>query len=224
MEDKKVKTLEITAGANNLVGKTIVSCHELNLDEKSKAFVCKVIEGVKICERDFLQADKMGLYRNLIKTAKALGKKGIDLETVIKYFGSRLHEESALKEVAEAHEELPMPLLMFLLVHLFIPVRIIGKNEEGLIGEYENDGKKVRLEGILLFKEDSSRDFRGKVVLFHYAPVVVAEPEPALVKYLLDEQKKCQRFMEALDKFNGKTIEINKFSRSIKRTMKHLEL
>lgn len=225
MEDKKVKKWEITAGAAHLISKLIVSCHELSLDKKSAALVCKAVDGGKVCEVDFLQADKMGLYNNLIATAISLRKTIINQEVVIKYFGGKKHEQAALEEVAvEEGRDLPLPLQMFLLVHILIPVKITGRCETGLIGEYANNGKKVTLEGILLFKEDAGKDLNDKIILFHYAPVISAKPDSNLVSYLLKEQGGCKSFMEALDNFNGKTIQISEFSKAIKRTIEKMEL
>jgi hypothetical protein len=224
MEDKTMEKWEITVGAGYLISKLIVSCHELSLDQKSATLVCKVVKGESICEVDFFQADKMGLYDNLVKTAKLLGKNVIDKEIVIKYFGGRAHEKSALDEAAIDIEQFSLPLQKLLLAHILIPLKIIGKDENGLIAEYENDGKRVRFEGVLLFKEDESRDLSGKIVLFHYAPVVMADPGKELVAYLLDEQKKCNGFMKALANLDGQTIEVDKFSKAIKRTMLLMEL
>ena len=219
-----METWKITPGAANLVGRLIVSCHELNLDEKSKAIACKAMGNESVCEIDFLQADKMGLYDNLLATAKDLSKSTIDREVVIKCFGSRRHEQSALNEVVEVGQKLPVQLHIFLLVHLLIPLKIIGQTEDGLIGEYCNDGKSVKIENILLFKDDLGKDLTGKTVLFHYAPVIQAETDPEIIAYLLEEQKKCAHFMEALEDYNGKTIKIGEFSKAIKRTIKNMEL
>ncbi len=220
-----MKKWEITAGAAHLISKLIVSCHELSLDKKSAALVCKAVGGRRVCEVDFFQADKMGLYNNLIATAMALHKTIINQEVVIKYFGGKKHERAALEEVAaEEIEDLPLPLQMFLLVHILIPVKITGKCKTGLVGEYANNGKKVILEGMLLFKEDSVKDLNNKIVLFHYAPVILTEPDSRLVSYLLEEQSKCKSFMKALDNFHNKTISISKFSKAIKRTIENMEL
>lgn len=219
-----MKKWEITAGAAHLISKLIVSCHELSLDKKSAALVCKAVGGGKVCEVDFFQADKMGLYNNLIATAIDLHKTIIDQEVVIKYFGGKKHEQAALEEVAAEGKDLPLPLQMFLLVHVLIPVKITGRCETGLVGEYTNNGKKVILEGILLFKEDSAKDLNNRIILFHYAPVIMTESDSGLVSYLLEEQSKCKSFMKALNNFHSKTIQISKFSKAIKRTIENMEL
>jgi hypothetical protein len=207
-----------------LISKLIISCHELSLDKKSSDFVCKVLGERAVCERDFFQADKMGLYKNLMATAESLKKDKIDRETAIKYFGSRRHVKSAMEEAALDGNEIPVPLMTFIFVHTLIPIKIIGKNDHGLIGEYRNKNKKIRLEGVLLFKEDEDKNLEGKTVLFHYAPIVSATVDDSMVAFLLEEQLAYNDLAKVIANLDGKTVAIYKFSKAIKRSMASLEL
>lgn len=220
-----MKNWEITTGAAHLISKLIVSCHELSLDKKSSVLVCKAVRQGKICEIDFLQADKMGLYDKLIETAVSLRKNVIDQEVVIKYFGSRRHERANLKSLGlNTENNFSIPLLQLLFVHLLMPVKIISADKESLVGEYENEGKKVMLEDILTFKEDKEKMLSGKTSLFHYTALVSTTLDQQIVNYLLKEQKKCKHFMQALDKLNGTRIKIDKFSKSVRQAMCEMEL
>ena len=225
MEDKTLESSwKITPEAARLISKLIVSCHELALDSKSEAFVCKTLEKKNnIDKTDFLAADKGGLYERLIRTADGLKKKTIDEEAVLRYFGGKGHEEVSLEEIG-FERDLPVVLQIMLLVHMLLPVKIIGQTTDGLVGEYANLGKKVILENMLVFKEDLGKDLLGKIVLFHYAPVVCSDPEPELIQDILEEQKECPTLMDVLDKLNGKKIRISKFSKGIKRTLEQMEL
>ena len=115
-------------------------------------------------------------------------------------------------------------LQMMLLVHMLLPIKIIRQTAGGLVGEYANLGKKIILEDILVFKEDLEKDLLGKIVLFHYAPVICSDPDPELIQDILKEQKKCRYMMEALKNLDGKKIGISKFSRGIKKTLGQMEL
>lgn len=212
--------MKIAENARLLIARIIVSCHEMGLAPQEEALVRKAKAEEAISREDFKAAGKYRMYEDMEKLAREMGKKEIDVEIIPLYFGGRGHEKKVVEDIAR--ENMPdewKPL--YLLRHILMPVEIIGRDNGHATVEYVNGNIKVVMEDALVFNGDKGRVKAGGWALFHYASIVLFDPDSETIRRLLEEQKKCADFMEAAKLFDGKDVKIGKMSGLIEKSMVH---
>jgi hypothetical protein len=152
------------------------------------------------------------MYRKLLKSASRIKKRVIDPEVVLSYFGGKLHISKITRDIAGLENEgLSEQILKeFLLLHLlmFVEVQSVQavNGRLSVTGIYENDGKKVVISDLAVFKADESKIKVGDHVFSHFAMVVKPEADKKLSSRILFEQARDEEFAALLREMNGKTI------------------
>ena len=222
MENKEVAMMKIKKTAMSLIARIVISCHEGGLLPVEAVLIEKAKAGEILSRADFEKAGKVRMYADMEKLAQKMSKKEIDEEVVIAYFGGFAHEKKVLEDIQK--EGLEGGLADFYLFrHLLLPVEIIGRKNGHLTVEYWNGQAKVTIEDALVFNGDKELGKAGSWALFHYASVVVIDPDKEIVRKLLNEQQNCPTFMESAAHFNGKAINMKKLAGSIAKLMAHHE-
>jgi hypothetical protein len=201
MEDKKLEKTKFSKGASFLISKFLISCHE----ERCGELICKGSASHVLLFSDFQQAGKVGLCNALAKFAKKLGKKIIDEEVVLKYFGSREHEKKTLQAIK--NEGALEFKTYYMLVHLMIQVEVDKIKGNKIIGKHKSGKNTVFLEAMLPFGE---KVMLGQKVLCHNSLVVdvSCHTDYELERYLQKEQKKCKHYRQSVGLFDGRMVKI----------------
>lgn len=197
--------MKITADAIELFYKMFFSCY---VDGKpSSENNRKIIEEnlAKKIDIDFARfCKKLQQWDErreaIVLVAKNLGKKDIDREVIVNYFGSSFHTDVVLGDLAK--EQIPRGGKFYnytIFNHMLMPIVIkkVSPKDNIMIGEYQNGTVAVKVNGILFWEKDRKEMIEGRTVLCHYPMVVDNAPGVVLIKNLLYSQANDSDFMEA---------------------------
>lgn len=201
--------MKITEKAMVLFSRMLISCRvigAINSIEKQIVFLSQGGREINTSKFERGLAVKTDLLGNLALVAQDLGKKEIDREVIIRYFGGKRHIEKISRMIDDESNYLERSGREFLLRHILCGIVITARDGEYFSGRYENSGKTLIFSRLLPFKSDISKVRIGLKVFVHFNSIIKLDPDKKFWGDLLKEQAGSQRFMEALDHFNGQEI------------------
>lgn len=139
------------------------------------------------------------------KVANTLGKKIIDKEVLINYFGGHDHTEIVVNELAL--DNIPKEGKFYrytVFNHMLVPLKVqnVSSKVPVINGLYENADISLPVKHLFFLEKDREKIKIGKTILCHYPMVIDADPDPEMVNALIESHRKDSEFMRAAYSFS----------------------